>query len=125
MDMQTQKGTESMDNTGRCVPAAFAYVVRGRSPGSEVLRHRLPGKIPVACDDAALPYRCGGSAGIKLGGSLAGFPYLHRLPVSLDNLMAVEHRGHALCFLPQSAGRLYLGARLPVWAILLKFALTA
>jgi hypothetical protein len=31
-------------------------------------------------------------------GFLADFPYLHRLPVSLDNLTAVEHLGHAPCF---------------------------
>ena len=73
----------------RCFPAAFAYDVRGRSPGLEVLRHRLPGGIPSGLVMTPHFLTVAGAA-----------PELnlrsHRLPVSLDNLTAVEHRGRAL-----------------------------
>ena len=42
-------------------------IVRGRSPGSEDLTHRLPGSVEAAqwhVDEFTLPYRCGGSTGM-------------------------------------------------------------
>lgn len=44
--------------------SAFNWIVRGRSPGSEVLTHRLPGFLQWHSDTFTLPYRCGGSTGL-------------------------------------------------------------
>jgi hypothetical protein len=56
-------------------PQRIRWFVLGRSPGSEVLVHRLPGLLTQwRIDEPALPYRCGGSAGIE-GLALTGFPF--------------------------------------------------
>ena len=65
-------GNTADRSVDHCFPAVFAYDVRGRSPGLEVLNHRLPGLLQWLHDGSALLYRCGGSAGIEKGGSLAG-----------------------------------------------------
>lgn len=47
-------------------PQRIRWFVLGRSPGLEVLVHRLPGpSTQWHADEPALPYRCGGSAGIE------------------------------------------------------------
>ena len=56
-------------------PQRIRWFVPGRSPGLEVLVHRLPrSSTQWRVDEPALPYRCGGSAGIDFRS--------HRLPVS-------------------------------------------
>lgn len=55
-------------------PQRIRWFVPGRSPGLEVLVHRLPGVTQWHLDGPALPYRCGGSAGIDCFG-LTGFPF--------------------------------------------------
>ena len=71
---------ENITRTGRRSPATFPLVdVRGRSPGSEDLIHRLPERIAQwRFDGLALPYRCGGSTGIALRRGA------HQFPVSPD-----------------------------------------
>ena len=56
-------------------PAARRWFARGRSPGSHVLPHRLPGLTQWRVDVAARAYRCGGSSGFAFRA--------HRFPVSL------------------------------------------
>ena len=50
-------------------PAARRWFARGRSPGSHVLPHRLPGLTQWRLDAAAHAYRCGGSSGFALSGA--------------------------------------------------------
>jgi hypothetical protein len=65
---------EGTDPRHAATPQRIRWFVLGRSPDSEVLVHRLPGVTQWHIDEPALPYRCGGSAGIEREAP-TGFPF--------------------------------------------------
>ena len=76
------------DRADRRHPATFLLVdVRGRSPGSEDLTHRLPVTEESAqwhSDEFTLPYRCGGSTGIASGEGLTRTCFPFHLPADCE-----------------------------------------
>lgn len=80
---------ENYIRAGRRFPATLPlFDVRGRSPGSEDLVHRLPEPDASAqwhLNGLTLPYRCGGSTGIAPKGmALTCFPFHPAAKAGLD-----------------------------------------
>jgi hypothetical protein len=73
------QGKKRQAETASATPRGTSPVVSGRSPGLQVLPHRLPGqKIQWHFDEAALAYRCGGSSGFvqySCKGGHTAFPF--------------------------------------------------